>query len=180
MWWDETGLEWVRPSPNIRTPTTALLYPGTVLFETTNLSEGRGTDRPLEQVGAPWMTDAPAIAREMNALGLPGLRFEAVTRAVAKGEEWGGRRIPMVRLVVTDRDAARPVEASARLLLAVRRRHPRDFRWRFDGIEEVTGSRALRRAVDARSAEALDAVLRDWARERETFAREVKPYLLYE
>lgn len=179
MWWEETGLDWVRPSPNIRTPTTALLYPGTVMLEATNLSEGRGTDRPLELAGAPWMTDAGAIARELNAMRLPGLRFDSATRTVGKGEEWGGRRIPVVTIAVTDRDRARPVTAVAHLLRIVRRRHPRDFRWRANGIEEVTGSRALRLAVERGGSARLGAVLRDWERERERWAREAKRYWLY-
>ncbi|MEX2152922.1 MAG: DUF1343 domain-containing protein, partial [Gemmatimonadaceae bacterium] len=77
MWYSETGLPWINPSPNIRDEETALLYPGTVFFEATNLNEGRGTLAPLKQVGAPWLTDAADIAREMNALRIPGIRFEA-------------------------------------------------------------------------------------------------------
>ena len=75
MWWDDTGLEWVKPSPNIRDPETALLYPGISFFEATNVSEGRGTDAPLKQVGARWLGDAAAIARAMNAKQMPGVRF---------------------------------------------------------------------------------------------------------
>ena len=81
-WFDETGLPWINPSPNIRDEETALLYPGTVFFEATNLSEGRGSDAPLKQVGASWLTDAGAIAAEMNAMRIPGIRFEARTAAL--------------------------------------------------------------------------------------------------
>lgn len=129
MWYSETGLPWVNPSPNIRDEETALLYPGTVFFEATNLSEGRGTDAPLKQVGAPWLTDNDAIVREMNGLKLAGLRFEARTVDVRAGDKHGGKAIPVVRLHVTDRNAAKPVEAAVRLLQVIRRRHPTDFAW---------------------------------------------------
>ena len=82
QWWDETGLEWVNPSPNIRRLEAAIHYPGTVFLEGTNLSEGRGSDLPFEQTGAPWLR-AENTASAMNALALPGVRFEAVRFEVA-------------------------------------------------------------------------------------------------
>lgn len=177
MWWQETGLPWTNPSPNIRRPETALLYPGTVFFEATNLSEGRGTDLPLELVGAPWLKDAGTIARELNAKHLPGVRFDSTSRTIGKGEKYAGRRIPMVRLTVTDRDAIRPVDASVHLMRAIYRRHPREWRWRANGIEELSGGRALRRAVERGGMEAL---LRAWETETARFRRSIAPYRLYE
>ena len=82
QWFDETGLPWVNPSPNLRSLAALTSYPGSVYFEGTNLSEGRGTDRPFEQIGAPWL-DAAAVVRTMNARSLPGIRFEATTMPVA-------------------------------------------------------------------------------------------------
>src|SRR5687767_15608857 len=81
MWFEDTGLPWVNPSPNLRSPAALKNYPGTVYFEGTTLTEGRGTDRPFEQIGAPWL-DAPEVARVMNAKGLPGIRFDAFTMPV--------------------------------------------------------------------------------------------------
>jgi len=104
LWWNETGLEWINPSPNIRRVETALLYPGIGFFEATNLSEGRGTDAALEQIGAAWLTDATAIASTMNAKRLPGVRFTAITRRVARGEKFGGQTIPMIKVAITNRD----------------------------------------------------------------------------
>ena len=176
MWYDETGLAWVPPSPNIPEVETALLYAGTVFFEAANVSEGRGTDQPLKLVGAPWLTDAAAIARELNARRLPGVRFEATTRAVRRGEEFGGRTIPMVALRVTARDSLRPADAAAHLLRAISRRHPKQFRWRSTGIEELTGSRALRRAV---AQGGIDSLLARWADESAKFKAETEPYWLY-
>ena len=178
MWWDETGLPWVSPSPNIRDAETALLYPGTVFFEAANASEGRGTSEPLKLVGAPWLTDAGAIARELNRRALPGVRFDSVLRRVGPGEEFAGRTIPMVRMVVTDRDAIRPVEAGAWLARAIYRRHPAEWRWRGNGIEQLAGTRALRDAVRTSDA-AVTALLARWRRESADFARATERYWLY-
>ena len=95
MYADETGLPWVMPSPNMPTLDTAVVYPGTVLFEGTMLSEGRGTTRPFELVGAPWI-DAERFAREMNALGLPGVYLPAgrVRADVSEAREADVRRLP--------------------------------------------------------------------------------------
>ena len=178
MWWDDTGLPWVSPSPNIRDAETALLYPGTVFFEAANASEGRGTDAPLKLVGAPWLTDAGAVARELNRRGLPGVRFDSVLRRVGPGEEFAGRTIPMVRVVVTDRDAIRPAEAGVWLARAIYRRHPAEWRWRGNGVEQLAGSRALREAVRTSDA-AVTALLARWRRESDRFARETERYWLY-
>ena len=176
MWWEDTGLPWVDPSPNIRDVETALLYPGTVFFEATTLSEGRGTDKPLKLIGAPWLTDAGVIARELNALALPGVRFDSTSRPVAAGQKWGGRTIPMIEVIVTDRDAVRPVDVGAHLMRAIYRRHASHWQWRERGIERLSGSRALRRVVEQGGIEAL---LRRWDRESARFAAEVEPYRLY-
>ncbi|MEP6692837.1 MAG: DUF1343 domain-containing protein [Gemmatimonadaceae bacterium] len=176
MWFDDTAIPWVNPSPNIRDLDATLLYPGTVFFEATNMSEGRGTDTPLTLVGAPWLTDAAAIAREMNALPLAGLRVEPATRTIGAGEKFAGHTIPVLRLRVTARDSVRPVEAAARLLRAVYARHPRDFRWHSNGIEELSGSRALRAAVEQGKTAAL---LVSWRREADDFQRSTRPYWLY-
>jgi len=179
MWYDRTGLPWVRPSPNITTLDAALLFSGFVLFEATNVSEGRGTPKPFHFVGAPWMTDAPAIAAAMNARGLPGLRFAAVEQRIRAGEKHGGRTVPMVEIAITDRDAARPVAAAVWLLREIARRHPTRFRWQAGrGIEELSGSRLLRRAVTT-SDEAVDRLLRDWDGEADQFRRAVEAHRLY-
>ena len=178
MWWDETGLPWVSPSPNIRDAETALLYPGTVFFEAANASEGRGTSEPLKLVGAPWLTDAGAVARELNRRALPGVRFDSVLRRVGPGEEFAGRTIPMVRMVVTDRDAIRPVEAGAWLARTIYRRHPAAWRWRGNGIEQLAGTRALRDAVRTSDA-AVAALLARWRRESAEFSRATERYWLY-
>lgn len=177
MWYSQTGLPWVNPSPNIRDEETALLYPGTVFFEATNLSEGRGTDAPLKQVGAPWLTDNVAIAEELNAMRIPGIRFEARRARVGAGEKHGGRTIPMVRLHVTDRDRAQPVAAAVWLMRTIRRRHPAEWRWqRGTGAERLSGTGQLRRAVERGAVQPL---LERWARESAAFEASTRPYRIY-
>jgi uncharacterized protein YbbC (DUF1343 family) len=177
MWFSQIGIPWVNPSPNIRDEETALLYPGTVFFEGTNLSEGRGTDAPLKQVGAQWLKDAPAIARQMNAMRIPGIRFEAVRMAVAPREKWGGVTIPGVRLHVTDPDRAQPIDAAVRFMRLIYRRHARDWRWRENGIERLAGTAALRRAVERGN---VDALLARWRRESREFQASTRAYWLYD
>jgi uncharacterized protein YbbC (DUF1343 family) len=177
MWWDETGLEWIKPSPNIRDVEAALLYPGMSFFEATNVSEGRGTDEPFRLVGARWMTDAAAIATVMNKKNLAGVRFEAVRRRIGRGEKFGGESIPMIRMVVTDRDALRSSEIAAHLLREIFVRHPRQFRWQAGaGIEELSGSRALRAAVERGG---IDALLSQWRQSSARFAERVSRLRLY-
>ncbi len=176
LWYSETGLPWINPSPNIRDEETALLYPGTVFFEATNLSEGRGTDAPLKQVGAPWLTDAADIAREANGRGVPGIQFEAGETAVAAGDKHGGKTIPVVRLRVTDKNAADPVAAAAWLMRAIYSRHASEWMWREGGIERLSGSRRLRTAVEGGD---IAALLTQWKTESAAFMNETRPYWLY-
>jgi len=112
QWQDETGIPWVNPSPNLRSLAALTSYPGTVYFEGTTLSEGRGTDRPFEQIGAPWL-NATEVARVMNEKRLAGIRFEAITMAVAPtAAKHKGLTIPAIRFVITDRNAYRPVHVA--------------------------------------------------------------------
>jgi uncharacterized protein YbbC (DUF1343 family) len=184
MWYDETGIPWIAPSPNIRDPETALLYPGLVFFEATNVSEGRGTTRPLRSVGASWLTDAPDAARELNALALPGVRFTATRRAVRAGEKFGGLTIPMIDVDVTDRNVLEPVAVGAHLLRVVHRRHPDRVRYQARGLEELAGSRALREEITGPGTAdvvrgRLDGLLRAWAAQAAAFQRKTRPYWLY-
>nr|MBA2301566.1 DUF1343 domain-containing protein [Acidobacteriota bacterium] len=109
QWMDHTRLPWVNPSPNLRSLAALTSYPGSVYFEGTTLTEGRGTDRPFEQIGAPWL-NAEKVARVMNARQLPGVRFEPITMSVAAtAAKHNGQTIPAIRFTVTDRHAYRPV-----------------------------------------------------------------------
>jgi uncharacterized protein YbbC (DUF1343 family) len=175
LWFDGSGLPWRPPSPNLPRFEALLHYPGTVFFEGTNLSEGRGTDHPFEQTGAPWL-DAEAVASEMNGLGLPGVRFEAVRFAVREdARKYPGETLPGVRLVAADREAYRPVAAALLLIDAIRRRHPEAFAWS-GSMDRLAGTDRLREAVEAGT---LAALLAEWDRQGEAFRAERAPYLLY-
>ncbi|HYN82840.1 MAG TPA: DUF1343 domain-containing protein [Gemmatimonadaceae bacterium] len=176
MWWDDTGLPWVNPSPNIRSADAALLYPGISFFEATNVSEGRGTVSPFHFVGASWLTDAPAVAQAMNLKKLPGVRFESTRQQIARGQKYGGRSIPMVRIIITRRDDLRSAEIGAHLLREIYIRHPKEFRWRANGIEELSGSRSLRHSVERGG---ITALLAQWRRESARFKALTAQYLLY-
>lgn len=175
QWFADTGLPWINPSPNLRSPAALNNYPGTVYFEGTNLTEGRGTDRPFEQIGASWL-DAPAVAAAMNAMRLPGIRFEATTVAVSdSAAKFKGQTIPAIRFAVTDRETYRPVRTALLLIDRIRRQHPREFAWG-PSIDRLTGSDKVKSAIDNGQ---LEALLTDWDREAEAFKKARVPLLLY-
>ena len=184
MWWDETGLPWVGPSPNMPTLLAAALYPGACLVEATTLSEGRGTTRPFQLIGAPWI-DGEALAAGLNALGLPGCGFRA-TKFRPQFQKHGGAVCGGVEWHVTDRLAMRPLEAGIRLLAAVRRLDPERFGWRLEpyefisdvpAIDLLTGSAAARLAIEGRGD--LDGLLTAWSAFCDRWADERRGVLLY-
>lgn len=177
MWWEDTGLEWVNPSPNLRDVEATLLYPGTVFFEGVNLSEGRGTDEPFKVAGAPWLTDAGAIAAALNAKALPGVRFDSTSKTVAAGFEYAGQTIPVLRARVTDRNAIRPVEVAAHMLRAIYARHRKDWQWSTARIDRLAGSDALRRAVEREGG--VEELLPQLQADTERWARAMAASRLY-
>ncbi|WP_337169371.1 DUF1343 domain-containing protein [Gemmatimonas aurantiaca] len=185
MWFDETGIPRVNPSPNLRTLDAELLYPGTVFFEGTNATEGRGTDAPFTLIGAAYLKDNAAIVEELNALKLPGVQFDTATRTIEPGYKFGGETIPMVAIKVTDRNAVRPVELGIRLLRAFYAHHPTEFKWRepsanaagrIRGIDRLAGTDQLTKAVENNT---VDELIRKWDADAAKFQELVKPYLLY-
>lgn len=135
-WFDETGIPWVRPSPNLRDMNEAALYPGVCLVEGTNVSVGRGTDSPFEQVGAPWI-DGPRLAAALNARRIPGVRFYPTSftpsASAFKGERCGG-----VFIIVTDREALRTARLGVEIASAIYRQHGAAFE--IDGMIRLIGS----------------------------------------
>jgi uncharacterized protein YbbC (DUF1343 family) len=176
MWFDETGIPRVNPSPNLRSLEAEILYPGTVLFEGTTATEGRGTESPFTLIGASWLTDNAALAADLNARRMPGVRFDTVTRKIDSGYKFGGQTIPMIRVSVTDRNAVRPVELGIRMLRAMYARHPQDFQWRQRQIDRLAGTDQLRAAVEQNT---IDALIRQWSADAARFAAMVKPFLIY-
>jgi uncharacterized protein YbbC (DUF1343 family) len=175
QWFDETGLPWVNPSPNLRSLAALTSYPGSVYFEGTNLSEGRGTDRPFEQVGASWL-NARAVAEVMNERRLPGIRFEPITMPVASSAaKFPGQTIPAIRFAIIDRKAYRPVRTALLLIDEIRRQHAKEFAWS-GTIDRLTGSDKVRLAIEGGT---LASLLDEWERDAAAFKRSSAPYLLY-
>lgn len=182
MWYDQTGLKWLPPSPNIPTLETAILYPGTCLFEGTNLSEGRGTMRPFENIGAPYV-DGAAWARTLNALNLRGVRFDPVefapksiptmaTRPKRLGETCGG-----VMVKITDREVLEPVKVGVAMLVTVKKLYPDSLKWRERSIDRLSGTPKLRLAVDAGAT--TDEIVKMWRSDVEKFKKIREKHLLY-
>jgi uncharacterized protein YbbC (DUF1343 family) len=149
QWFDETGLPWIDPSPNIRSLEAALTYSGLVLFEATNLSVGRGTDAPFSYVGAPWL-DTAGLLRRVAGYELPGVSLDTA-RFIPRGEGWvpfRGETVRAVRIRITDREAYQPVWLTLVLLTEIRRQHPREFRITNEGMTQMLGSRWARQALD--------------------------------
>ncbi|GLX53554.1 hypothetical protein Shyhy01_65040 [Streptomyces hygroscopicus subsp. hygroscopicus] len=172
--YDASNLPWVPPSPNMPTPDTALVYSGTCMFEGTNLSEGRGTTRPFELLGAEGIDGRWAAAA--NRLGLPGVRFReayfAPTFSKFQGRTAGG-----VQIHVTDRAAYDPVRTGIALLVTARKVWD-GFAWRPDDwIDKLTGSDRVRTMIDAGAD--TDEVVGAWQQELAAFRRIREEYLLY-
>ena len=149
MWFDETGLPWIDPSPNIRSLEAALNYAGLVLLEATNLTVGRGTDAPFSYVGAPWL-DAGRLLERLRGHDLPGVALDT-TSFVPTGSGWvpfRDERVHAVHIRVIDRDAHRPVWLALVLLTEIRRQHPADFRITNDGMTQMLGSQWAREALE--------------------------------
>jgi uncharacterized protein YbbC (DUF1343 family) len=172
-WYDETGLPWVNPSPNIRSVTQALLYSGIGLLEATNLSVGRGTDTPFEVIGAPWI-EPVGLADALNRVGLAGVRFEP-TSFTPTEDQYAGVACGGVRFRVTDRDAIRPVTVAFAVARALRERH-RD-QWRPESIQNLLVNRFAMWAL--LRDETLDRVV-TWAEtDRSSFLNRRASYLIY-
>ena len=130
LWYDETGLEWVKPSPNIPSLTSALLYPAVVALEATNVSVGRGTPIAHQRIGAPWMRSAEMV-RLLSGRSLPGLRFEPDSfpaNRYGSQQPYTGQTVPGVRIVVTDRDRADVGRLGAAIIWALVRTSPDSLR----------------------------------------------------
>ena len=173
MWFDETNITWVNPSPNMRSLTQATLYPGVGLLETTNVSVGRGTDTPFEIVGAPWI-QGDKLAEHLNQRAMPGVRFVPVRftprASVFKDEQCGG-----VNIIITDRSAFRPLLTGIEMALALRKLYPND--WKVDSyLRLLVNADTLERVK--RGENARD-ILASWNAGLQEFRRARVEILLY-
>ena len=184
MYWDETHLPWVMPSPNIPTLDSALAFPGTVQIEGTNASEGRGTTRPFELVGAPWI-QAEAFAAALNKRELPGVYFRPVvfepTFQKHARVACGGCQIHVV-----DRHAFKPVLCGLTIIEQMRAADPGAFAWKRppyeyehdkEPIDVIAGSPSFRQSIDA--GERAEHIAARWASSVQDFRKLQKAFLLY-
>ena len=172
---EETGLPWVMPSPNMPTPDTAFVYPGQVLLEGTNLSEGRGTTRPFELFGAPWI-DAAALESDLNALGLPGVVFRETWFSPTFSKH-SGKRCGGVQVHVTDRRTYRSVATTLRVLDRIRRLHPDQLTFQASHFDRLMGTDRTRKVLE--SGGDIVAEIASFDADLRAFETLRKPYLLY-
>jgi len=181
MYFQDIELSWVMPSPNMPTPDTALLYPGTCLLEGTNVSEGRGTTRPFELIGAPWI-DGHALADRMNILELPGVSFRP-TFFTPTTSKFAQERCSGVQVHIFDRTAVEPVRIGLYLIKAMRFMYPDDFQFLPAGpagkpfFDLLAGTDKMRLSLD--SQESVETLIDSWYYDLCDFVSIRKKYLLY-
>jgi uncharacterized protein YbbC (DUF1343 family) len=185
MFFEETGLPWVPPSPNMPTTATCRVYPGGCLIEGTNLSEGRGTTTPFELVGAPWL-DGERLATALRGAGLEGVLFRPASFR-PMFQKHAGQPCAGVQVVVDDTRRFRPFATYLGLIGEVRGQAPDDFAWRTEpyefettrlAIDLLLGRSDLRAMLEARVTPA--EMESSWLADLQAFAEERRPYLLYD
>jgi beta-N-acetylhexosaminidase len=183
MTWEETGLQWVMPSPNIPTVDTARAYPGMCFIEGTQLSEGRGTAKPFEIVGAPYV-DGDSLADALNAQNMPGVRWRAL-HFVPTFSKHKDMPCHGCQLHVTNVGDFRPVETGVRLLATIKNSYPDDFQWlppfkegRQPFIDLLAGSAELREGLDA--GKSPDEIIAAWAPDLAAYDAARRDVFLYD
>ena len=179
MWYSDTGLQWVPPSPNMPTLTTAMLYPGLCLFEGTNMSEGRGTTKPFEYIGAPWC-DGDRWARTLNALRLPGVQFRPVVFTPAPATEstkYAKQTCGGVAIHVTDKERFSPIETAIHMLSTLTSEYRDHFSFLTTHFDRLIGNSWLRN--DLLNGKSLDEIRERWAVELRTWSERTTQYHTY-
>jgi uncharacterized protein YbbC (DUF1343 family) len=175
MWYDQTGLPWIFPSPNMPTLRTATVYPGQVFLEGTNISEGRGTPTPFEIFGAPWI-DGHDLTKWLNRLSLPGVVFREANFTPIfskyKGELCGGTQIH-----IRDRDTYKPFETTLHIIKTAQVNYPVRFEFHIDYFDRIAGSTSIRQAIEKHAK--VDEIVNNYNSQIEAFAGFRKAYLLY-
>ena len=173
-WFDATSLTWINPSPNLRSLSEAILYPAIGLIETTNVSVGRGTDTPFQYVGAPWI-DARALAHELNARFLPGIRFVPVNFTPEPPYPYAKELCHGIELVVTDRNVLDTPELGLEIAAALHKLYPEQYQ--LGKINTLLENRAVLHDLESgRDPQRIDE---DWQKALQGFEEKRKPYLLY-
>ena len=181
MYYDDTPLEWVLPSPNMPTLDTALVYPGAALIEGTNVSEGRGTTKPFELIGAPFI-NATELANELNGLELPGVEFRAASFTPSFSKH-AGKLTHGVQIHVADKEAFEPVTTGLSLVKTIHDLYPEDFEFRAENSAGVSffdllvGNGWIREAIE--EGESVEEMQQKWEADLEEFKEVREDYLLY-
>jgi uncharacterized protein YbbC (DUF1343 family) len=173
MWFDETGIAWVNPSPNLRSLTQAIFYPGVALAEASNVSVGRGTATPFEVLGAPWIR-ADELADDLKSRNIPGVGF-APAVFTPDSNRFKGQPCQGVRISLKDRNRLDSVRLGVEILCALQRLHPGQFE--IDKAIHLLGSRAAVQAI--KEGQDPEAIVASWQPQIEEFQRRRQPYLLY-
>ena len=181
MWFDQTGLPWIKPSPNIPSILTAAVYPGLCLIEALNLSEGRGTMRPFEQIGAPWIKNHK-LAETMNFCRLPGIYFKPITFTpvtlphAAPWNKYRDQDVNGLNLIITDRERLRPLQVMVHLLVALKKHYPAELELR-KNLERLIGIPSFRRSIE--NLRSPEEILAEWEPGIQAFEKARQKYLLY-
>ncbi|PLR91112.1 exo-beta-N-acetylmuramidase NamZ family protein [Bacillus sp. T33-2] len=181
MYYDDTPLQWVLPSPNMPTLDTALVYPGGALIEGTNLSEGRGTTKPFELLGAPFI-NSDDLAEKLNSLKLPGVKFRAAS-FIPTFSKHSGVLSHGVQYHITDRDAFKPVETGLHVVKTIHDMYPDKFQFRAEGsngisfFDNLTGNRWIRDGIN--QGKSVEELTEQWQDGLDEFKKTRKKYLLY-
>ncbi|MFG6150678.1 exo-beta-N-acetylmuramidase NamZ family protein [Halobacillus sp. B23F22_1] len=181
MYYDDTPLEFVAPSPNMPTTETALVYPGAALIEGTNVSEGRGTTQPFELIGAPFI-NSTELAAELNSLNLPGVTFRAASFTPSFSKH-AGELSNGVEIHVNHKESYQPVETGLHIVKTIHDMYPEDFAFRAENaagisfFDNLIGNGWVRQAIE--NGESVDEIKAEWEDELNEFKKIRKQYLLY-
>jgi len=154
---------------------TAAVYPGLCLLEGTNVSEGRGTNRPFRQFGAPWI-DANRLAEQLNKLNLPAMRFTPA-RFTPTSSKYQGQQCSGVSIVISDRDRLEPYYSGIQIVSEIRRMYPNDFQWKTSHFDRLCGTSKIRNAIT--SGASLSELRNQWQPELQAFRKTRDKYLIY-
>jgi len=175
MWYDETGLVFRKPSPNIPNLETATVYPGLCLLEGTNVSEARGTATPFLEFGAPWI-DPQKLTARLNKLNLPGMRFEP-TSFTPTASKYQGQNCHGVKIVITDRNLLEPFFSGVLIVNEIYSMYPNTLKFHADHFDRLCGTAAIRNAIINESS--LDQLRQSWRKDQESFLQIRRKHLLY-
>jgi len=175
FWFDQTSLPWIAPSPNMPALQTATVYPGQVFLEGTNISEGRGTEKPFELLGAPWI-DSHILTKKINHINLQGVTFEEAwfvpSFSKYQGEFCGG-----VQIHVLDRNLFKPFESTLHIIKTIRDMYPDQFKFHAEYFDKIMGTKLIRQSIE--KGMGIEEIVKGYEKQLEEFDKLRKAYLLY-